>query len=119
MISTHNILRERLLARAGLIDRPPCPVSVDALERSEWSPRFERLMRNRLIMGAMRYGRLHAVSKPAYDRLQGLRKRLEQYQQSGNLECLVDVANMALLEFEEGTHPNRHWSDITEDHTCQ
>jgi len=82
---------------------------LSELRRTEWSPEFERLMRNRLVMGAFRYGRLHAEGKPAYDRVSGALKRLELYRQTGNLECLVDVANMMLLEFEEGDHPGRHF----------
>jgi hypothetical protein len=69
-------------------------------------------------MGALRYGRLHAPGKPHYNRIAGARKRLHQYEASGNLECLVDLANMALLEFEEGTHPKRHWRVASEDHCC-
>jgi len=75
-------------------------------------------MRNRLIIGALRYGLLHAPGKKRYDRVAGARKRLAQYQETGNLECLVDVANMALLEFEESHHPCRHWGDIHGDHCC-
>ena len=75
-------------------------------------------MRNRLIMGALRYGTLRATGKPDYDRIGGAMKRLRQYQDTGNLETLVDVANMMLLEFEEGKHPKRHWNTINGDHCC-
>jgi hypothetical protein len=91
---------------------------MSELEKSEWSPEFEKLMRNRLLVGALRYGRLRAVGKPAYDRIKGAQKRLKQYQQTGNLETLVDVANMMLLEFVEGQHPMRHFNALSEDHTC-
>lgn len=111
-------LRARLHAKAGIMDLPVTKLRLSDLEVTEWSPHFERLMRNRLIQGALRYGRLHARGKPNYDRVAGARKRLDQYQRAGNLECLVDVANMALLEFEEGRHPNRHWGDINADHCC-
>lgn len=75
-------------------------------------------MRNRLIQGALRYGRLHARNKPQYDRIRGARKRLAQYEETGNLELLVDVANMMLLEFEEGQHPRRHFGVTHGDHCC-
>lgn len=119
MKTTHSFLRDRLLRRAGLMEIVPVErVDYEALKKSEWSPRFEEFMRNRLLMGALRYGRMHAKGKPDYDRLAGARKRLQQYEETGNLECLVDVANMALLEFEEGRHPNRHWDAINGDHCC-
>lgn len=115
----HDVLRDRLLRRAGLEEFEVCEaLDFEKLKQSEWSPQFEELMRNRLLMGALRYGLMHSKGKPDYDRLAGARKRLQQYEETGNLECLVDVANMALLEFEEGRHPNRHWDAINGDHCC-
>lgn len=109
----HAAIRSRLLTRAGLHDPAPQPCpgrTLDDLARTEWSPQFERLMRNRLVMGALRYGLMHAPGKKQWDRPAGIRKRLRQYEETGNLEYLVDVANLALLEFEEGTHPLKHFS---------
>lgn len=87
----------------------PEPINLDELKRSEWSRQFENLMRNRLIMGAIRYGKLHAPGKPKYDRVESIIKRLKQYQESGNKEHLVDVANLCMLEFEECHHPNAYF----------
>ena len=78
------------------------------LERSEWSDEFERLQRTRLVMGAFRYGRLGDPRKPSWDRCTALHQRLERYAATGNVEMLVDVANMAMLEYVEGRHPQRH-----------
>ena len=86
--------------------------NYQALQKSEWSCRFENLMRNRLVLGAMRYGKLNAPGKPEYDRIESAHNRLKQYEKTGNIEHLVDVANMMLLEFEEGIHPNRHFKPI-------
>jgi hypothetical protein len=105
-------MRHRLLARAGLVDTPRARFTLPELQRSEWSPRFEALMRNRLIMGALRYGRLHAPGKPQYDRVASMTKRLARYAETGNLELLVDVANLCLLEFEENHHPLAHWHAV-------
>jgi hypothetical protein len=66
-------------------------------------------MRNRLIMGAIRYGRLNAPDKRQYDRVGSIIERAKIYMETGNCELLVDIANLALLEFEEGRHPNRHF----------
>lgn len=115
---THAMLRQRLWERAGLFPPPVARVSAGELARSEWSPQFERLMRNRLIIGALRHGRLRAIGKPAYDRIQGALKRLFQYRQTGNLEALVDVANLMLLEFEECRHPRAHFDSLNADHCC-
>jgi len=119
-------LRERLLEAKGLLlDRPAAKRDYESLWRSEWSQSFEdalwgtlggkgqpawpgrraefiEMMRNRLVMGALRYGLLGAPGKRRYPRVDGARKRLAQYRESGNLECLVDLANMMLLEWVEG-----------------
>lgn len=93
-------IRARLLARVDCDDLPDLPV----LRETEWCPEFERLRSNRLVMGAFRYGRLGAAGKPAYDRIECAANRLHKYQVDLNAEHLVDVANMMMLEFVEGTH---------------
>ena len=92
--------------------------SYEELKKTEWSEEFERLMRNRLIIGALRYGRLGAANKPQYDRINSMIKRLTKYQETGNKEFLVDVANICLLEFVECNHPNQHFHAIDDgEHT--
>ena len=86
--------------------------SIENLKQSEWSKRFEKLMRNRLIFGAYRYGLMNAPGKVQYSRVESMKKRLEIYQKTGNKELLVDVANLSLLEFEECNHQNAHFSSI-------
>jgi hypothetical protein len=93
-----------------ITDRP----TLAELERTEWSPDFERHMRIRLLLGSMRYGLLGSTCKPHYDRVQGIKDRIDEYKKTGNLDLLVDVANFALLEFVEGRHPNRHMASAAE-----
>jgi len=87
-------------------------ISIKSLKETEWSNNFERLMRNRLIMGALRYGKLHAENKPQYNRIESIIKRARKYTDTGNKEFLVDMANFCLLEFEECKHINAHFSSI-------
>ena len=84
-------------------------ISIEELKLSEWSKLFEKLMRNRLIFGAFRYGKIHDKNKPNWDRVDSIFKRTKLYQETGNREFLVDIANLALLEFEEGSHPKSHF----------
>ena len=84
-------------------------ISIDELRKTEWSHDFEDLQRHRLIMGALRYGRLNAPNKPDWDRPPDIIRRIQAYQKTGNLEFLVDAANLCMLEFEEGKHPDRHF----------
>lgn len=74
----------------------------DALAASEWSAEFEHLMRNRLIMGALRYGLLGDPRKPNWDRMGRLALECDAYLIDHNQERLVDMANMCLLEFVDG-----------------
>lgn len=72
-----------------------------SLRQSEWSDRFEEGMRTRLIMGALRYGRLFAPGKPKYDRVKSIIRRIKAYEETRDKDYLFDVANEALLEFAE------------------
>ena len=89
-------LRRRLLR--GVDDR----FLLERLRETEWSPRFEQRMRNRLIIGALRYGLIGDPEKPKWDRIGRAVKELTLYQTDHNKERLVDIANIMLLEFEEG-----------------
>jgi hypothetical protein len=86
--------------------------SLEQLYCSEWDPEFEKYMRFGLQMGAFRYGRNFAnrpVDKPQWDRLTRIIQEVDAYRKDGNDERLVVIANMAMLEFGEGVHPNKHF----------
>jgi len=69
-------------------------------------------MRNRLIMGAFRYGRIqdHAFAK--YDLIKEVKKRIDKFTDSNNLEHLVDAANMCLLAFVNGQREGKKMEAI-------
>lgn len=97
---------------------PKEELSFEDLRRTEWSAEFEELMRNRLVMGAFRYGKIGQPGKPTYNRVADAIRRLHRYEESGNKEFLVDVANLCLLEFVECHHPNAHFSSLDDgEHT--
>jgi len=94
------------------IDETTQPLNIEELKRTEWSVDFETLMRNRLIIGAFRYGRIGVKNKPKYDRVSSMISRLNKYKETWNKEFLVDVANLCLLEFVECNHPKAHFDSI-------
>ena len=110
---------------AGL-DPIPAPVlrrlpPLEQLRVSEWSPRFEHLMRNRLIMGAMRYATMEEKKRTGaakWDLVGTLRRKADLYEKTGNTEILVDIANYALLAFEFDAHPSRHFSATDDSDHC-
>lgn len=85
--------------------------SLAELRRTERSAEFDRLCSNRLVMGAFRYGRLGCKCKAQYDRVACMIRRLNAYNSDRNAEHLCDVANLAMLEFVEGTHNGVHAKD--------
>lgn len=110
-------IRENLCQRLK-IDPLPAKIYPHELVSTEWSQEFERLQRNRMFMGALRYGRLGAAGKPQYDRCTDIKRRVSKYKDTGNLEYLVDAANLCQCEFVEGDHPNKHFSSADDgEHT--
>ncbi len=113
-VSEH--LRQHLLTSLGLVPRVSLP-PLEVLQETEWCPEFEMHMRNRLVMGAFRYGRFDNDDKWRFSLIGGLQEKLMAYQQTGNTEYLVDLANYALLEFVRPAHPKAHWhGDDDHDH---
>ena len=81
-------------------------------EDTWYSAEFVKLMKNRLFLGALRYGAFRQYTffrKPQYDLLKTIRRKLKFYEETGNTELLVDIANYALIEFVESRHPNKHF----------
>lgn len=102
----------RAIIRERLCPSQPKRIDVASLRESEWCPHFEQLMRNRLVLGAIRYGHMHDMSR-RYKNVQSAIKRLETYLQTGNQEHLVDAANLCLMEFiKPGSHPQPHLSPV-------
>ncbi len=99
---------------AGLPEEPPRPQrpSLDALRRSQWNAEFETLMRNRLVMGAFRYGTFAEQTCIRHDNLASIDKHAREYQRTGNAEHLVDIANLALVEFVLPSHPSPRFESI-------
>ena len=76
--------------------------SPDILWESEWSKEYEVGCRMRMVMGAFRYGRLQEGNYKKYDLVKEIKRRLERYEESENLEFLLDCGNMCMLQFMKG-----------------
>ena len=108
----HDILRDRLLTKAGLIESLP-KLTLAELEKEDreiWSKKFIVLMRNRLLMGRLRYG--PRKEKSSYDLVGAIESKLKLYKETGNDELMVDIGNYSMLQFKHGTHPNKHFSAL-------
>ena len=107
-------VKEMLRRRLDVASAPVHRISLEQreLEQSQWCTQFERLMRYRLMMGAFRYGPMRPQKPNGYDNIGSAIERLQAYREGGNLEHLVDAANLCLVEFVTGQHPNRHFEAI-------
>lgn len=92
--TVHEHLRAHMMQGLGM-ERP----TLAELEKDQWDNRFETLMRNRMIMGAFRYAPLCYQMGGNYDNIGSIMRRCEAYQEDGNGEHLVDIANIALVEW--------------------
>ena len=110
-------LREYALNRRGFClahDDPAWETlgtfDYEARKKTEWSGAFEQCMRNRFIVGSLRYGNMGDPSKSQWDRLGRIVREVEVYLETGDTEALVEIATHAMLEFVEGVHPLKHFA---------
>ena len=106
MKTVTNHIRDHLLESLGMPDSIP---SLDILEKSEWSSKFENLMRNRLIMGRFRYGPFHNINRPTETVIENIKNRADKYIKERNTEYLIDIANLCMKVFVVDDHPKKHF----------
>lgn len=111
MSETHfEMMHRRLLERAGLVEirAPFRGKSFEQIRAQECSDGFCEKMDNRMVMGFLRYGAIQA-RKPLFHDLKKCMERLKNYEETGNLEWLVDAANYCRCEFRRSAHPMKHF----------
>jgi len=97
-----DLMRRRLL--------PPAPrrlPPVRDLRITERCEEFEDLRLNRKLFGAYRYGLLGDTHRPRHRNIESAIRRLQRYLTDGNMEHLLDAANLCEVEWvRPGSHPN-------------
>lgn len=84
--------------------------------KTEYSTKFDDCRKKAMVNSYHKYG----PAKDNYgkykcmDAIANIRKRLEKYEETGNTEFLVDVANFAMLEF---MYPSIEGATYTPTHT--
>lgn len=115
MKTSHDIMRERLLIRAGVIK--PAPMSIYTLaemealqwDNEEWQ-HILFLMKNRMIIGGYRYGPTPLQKPREFDNITDIKRRLDLYNVDGNMEHLIDAANITIIECVKKSHPKFHFN---------
>ena len=76
----------------------------EVLARRKFWNRFKffDFMYNRMLMGAYRYGLITDPDQPQFDNVGSIIERVQRYQKGGNLEHMVDVSNLAMVEYVRG-----------------
>ena len=84
--------------------------SLEQLKRENWSVMFDKVLvsfdqklvdmqHNRLCLGSLRYGKFGDKEKAArQDRERYIENKVEILRKTKNIECLLDIANILLLE---------------------
>jgi hypothetical protein len=65
-------------------------------------------MASRMDVSHDKYGPIVQAYPDDVDAVASLKKRLERYEETGNREWLMDVANFAMIEFVLPRHPDVH-----------
>jgi len=104
-------IRDSIYKQKGLL-LPASTKPLSVLRKIQCNPVFEQLCRNRLIMGAYRYGELFTENSCSCASVDDIRIRLDLYDKTGNLEHLIDAANYVMLEFTYSKHKNAHFRAI-------
>lgn len=112
-VFTHDAIRKHLQRQIRPDYTPNSKPGVEELRKTEWIPEFEQYMRNRLVMGAIRYETFkEKIADNKYDCIEYIRRKLKDYEDTGNLECLVDAANLLMIEYAAPNHPNPHFTPL-------
>lgn len=82
---------------------------------SEYDMDFLQGMLDRMTVSFFKYGAVKDGYPSRLDALKSLQQRIEKYQQTGNTEFLVDVANFAMIEFMRPSIPGAHFEATDSD----
>lgn len=82
---------------------------------SEYSMSFLQGMVNRMIVSFHKYGKVKDAYPEKVDAIASLKVRLAKYEQDGNTEWLMDVANFAMIEFMHPRHGLAHFRSTDSD----
>lgn len=75
----------------------------------DFSEDFVQKMKNRIVVSHYKYGWMKDTYPELADAVACLKERLELYEQTGNLEHLIDVSNFAMIEYLRPKHPHAHF----------
>ena len=82
----------------------------------DYSLVFDKKSKNAMLMSHYKYGWVKDnYSTGIVNAIHELKKRLKEYEETGNTEKLVDAKNFAMCEFMYPQHPNAHYKGTDSD----
>lgn len=92
-------------------DTNPKKMSLEEIVKSNTSPEFNRLGDNRMVQGFFRYGKLG--EQGMINRVGYIINKAKEFRDTKNLECLVDIRNVAMAEYvEKKNEPGYHFESL-------
>lgn len=78
--------------------------------QTEFSEQFVNGMKERMVMSFYKYGPVSVnYGQHLVDFRKSIDLRLQKYDETGNLEYLMDVSNLCMIGFMCPQHPNAHY----------
>ena len=74
---------------------------------------------NRLVMGTFRYGRRSDSKNNHYDSVESIDRKIKKYKKTHNLECLIDLINYCVLEFNSPSFPDSNFESEDDVDHCK
>lgn len=114
--STHDVLRRRVYENAGLLYEYNGlqGVTMQQIRDSFAAPDFHKSADDKFIIGAFRYGLIteQITNGKHYDHMGSILRRIEYYLETGDMDVLPDIANLAKAEWIVPHHPRAHLGSV-------
>lgn len=78
--------------------------------RRDFSEQFVNSMKNAIEMSHHKYGWMSNTYPELAQAVKCIQERLDKYNETHNLEYLVDVANFAMIEFKHPSYPDAKYT---------
>lgn len=91
---------------------------INEILGTEYSFKFDDVRKNMMVVSYHKYGEAKINYPQNISAIESLKKRLKQYEATGNTEFLADIANFAMLEFMYPEHKDAYYKATDSKESC-
>lgn len=91
------------------MSEPTKAPGIAEILKTESSETFISGMKNRMIVSYHKYGPIADGFPHRVNAIESLKARIARYEETGNTEWLMDVANFAMIEYIHPRHDSHHF----------